>query len=459
MSRVSIRKYVMVAVAVIFALFLAFFLFKFVKDGREWAFYGTNRHVYTAGEITEIGEITDMNGNTLAVTKDGKREYSEDKDVRKATLHLLGDRKGNISTGVQYALKEKLTNYSLINGIYTYSGEGNNMQLTVNSDISVAALKALGKYSGCVGVYNYKTGETLCMVSTPTVDVDDKNEVYSANKGIYEGVYVNRFISSAYTPGSVFKAVTSAAAYDKFGEGIYDISYECDHGTVLDGRKLGCVGKHGNISLEAAFSHSCNAYYSNLAVDVGIDKMTEYAEKFGFNRNFYIEGIKAAAGSYNLDGANDLQLGSSGIGQHTVLMNPLQFMCAVGAVANGGDYAEPYLVESITTSTGVNKYKAETTFKPLLDKTTADLVYRLMDFAVEDNYRKSTFGKLDVCGKTGTAEVGDGVENSVFVGFCKNSELPLAFVVVVENGGSGKTTALSVANKTLQTAYGTLVAK
>ena len=68
----------------------------------------------------------------------------------------------------------------------------------------------------------------------------------------------------------------------------------------------------------------------------------------------------------------------------------------------------------------------------MISEETAEKLASLMDFAVQDNYGKATFGTLDVCGKTGTAEVGKKMENSLFVGFCKDENLSLAFVVVAE---------------------------
>lgn len=452
MKRIKLRKFVMYAIALLFSAFVVFFVIRYINNGKNWAFYETNRHVYTNGDITNIGTITDMNSNVLAETVDGKRVYSENKNVRKATLHIVGDRNGFVSTGVQNALKDRLTDYSLVNGIYTYSNKGNNMKLTVNSEISVAAMNAMGNFAGCMGLYNYKTGEVLCIISTPTFDIDDENDMLKAENGEYTGVYINRFLSSVYTPGSTFKMVTSAASFSENGEGAYDIAFNCDKGTVFDGEKLTCVGRHKEVSLKRAFSHSCNAYFSSLAVELGRNVMEKYAEMFGFNKTFYIDGIKAADSHYEVSSSRDIDFGWSGIGQYTDLCNPLQYLSAVGAVANDGICVKPYIVSEITSSEGRRIYTAKKKETRMLNTKIANQVADLMDYAVEDNYGKSTFGNLDVCGKTGTAEVAEKAENSLFVGFCKDENLPLAFVCVVERGGSGKGSALNVVNKTLQTA-------
>ena len=86
------------------------------------------------------------------------------------------------------------------------------MALTVSADVQRTALAALDGRKGTVGVYNYKTGEILCAVSSPTYDPDDVPDV-EGNPETYEGVYVNRFLHATYTPGSVFKLVTAAARW------------------------------------------------------------------------------------------------------------------------------------------------------------------------------------------------------------------------------------------------------
>lgn len=442
------------SLAVIFGMIM--FLVRFALNGNDWAFYQTNRHVYTDGEMTEIGEIVDIDGNVLSYTVDGKRVYSDNSAVRKATIHAVGDSSGYISTGAQNAFREKLTGYSAFNGFYTYSGEPNNIELTIDSEVSVAAMKALGKYAGCVGVCNYKTGEMICMVSTPTYDIADEDAAKAAENGELGAVFVNRFISSTYTPGSTFKIVTAAAALDTFGNDAYNSQFICKYGTVIEDETLSCVGSHSSISLKKAFSHSCNAYFSQLGISLGKTKMKQYAEIFGFNKTFYIDGIKAAQSSFNVKDARNIDFGWSSIGQYTDQMNPLQYLCSVSAVANGGKYVEPHFIRKVYTDKGVKIYSANPTTKKILNKDTADKLAELMDFAVTDNYGKGSFANLDVCGKTGTAEIGEKQENSLFVGFCKDEDLPLAFVVVVEDGGSGSSSAMTVANRVLQSAKNSL---
>ncbi len=449
MKTINKGKIIIICLCGLVVLGLALFLFRFAVNGNNWAFFQTNRHVYKNGEITEIGEITDNSGTILAHTENGERVYNEDANIRKATLHAVGDSSGYIDTGAQTAFRERLTGYSAINGFYTFDGKPYNAQLTIDSKVSVAAMKALGGFSGCVGVCNYKTGEMLCMVSTPTFDIADKVTFKAAQNGDLGSVFVNRFISSTYTPGSTFKIVTSAAAIETYKDGAYETVYSCQKGTVIQDELLSCVGRHNNISFKNAFTFSCNSYFSQLGLSLGKTKMKQYAEMFGFNKTFYIDGIKAADSSYNVKNARNIDFGWSSIGQYTNQMNPLQFLSAVSAIANDGVCIEPHFLKSIYTDNDRRVYKATPQSKRIFNEDTADKLTELMEAAVVNNYGKNRFPNLSVCGKTGTAEIGNKLENSLFVGFCKNPELPIAFVIVVEEGGSGDTSALSVATSVL----------
>ena len=445
------QKIAIFIIAFAFIVYLGVFTVRFIKNGENWVYHQSNAHIYKNGELIGIGEITDRDNNILAKTKDGHRVYNDDINIRKATLHTVGDSMGYISTGVQVALRDRLTGYNRLNGLYTVTNKGNNAQLTISSAVSVAAMNALGNKSGCVGVCNYKTGEVICIVSAPTFDIQNSTEFSAAKDGSLGSVYVNRFLSSTYIPGSTFKMVTAAAAIETKAD-IYQTTFICDYGTVIENEKLSCVGKHGVVGLERGFSHSCNAYFSQLGLSVGRSNLTKYAEMFGFNKQFSIDGINAATSTFAVSDIRNIDYGWASIGQNSVQMNPLQYLCAVSAVANGGSYNKPYLIKNITDSNGKTIYTAKSEKVKMLNDDTAQKIAALMDFAVTDNYKKESFAGLDVCGKTGTAEMGGGVENSLFIGFCKDADLPLAFVVVVEDGGSGNGSALRVAAKVLASA-------
>ena len=173
MKMITRRGLFLLILVIAFIGGLVFMTVSLVNDGDSWVMQPYNSSVYYNGELVGAGKITDCNGRSLAETNDGKREYNDSLTTRKATLHAVGDTKGFISTGVQNVYQAKLTGYSVLSGIYsvTKNGSGNDMQLTLDADACDVAYEALSNYkAGCVGVINYKTGEIVCMVSTPSYD-------------------------------------------------------------------------------------------------------------------------------------------------------------------------------------------------------------------------------------------------------------------------------------------------
>lgn len=452
MKQMTLRAVILAIICSVFCAGLVLLCCLYAVQGEEWALYPANGHIFTDGGITRAGSITDRNGKVLALTKNGKRIYNDSKTVRLATLHAVGDPYGNISTGLHNAFLPELVGYDRLDGAYQFADKGNDIATTLDSEVCAAAYDALGDRKGTVGVYNYKTGETLCMVSTPSYDVADEDESAKAKSGEIDGVYLNRFLSSAYPPGSTFKLITTAAALDVFGDEAYDREYKCNHGVTIEGEDISCMGYHGTLTLKKALAVSCNSYFSQLAVDIGKEKLTEYAEKMGFNQSFNLDGIPSKTSYFNVDSARNIDLAWAGMGQYTNLMNPLQYMTSMGAIANGGVPVKPYFISSIKSYTGMTIRSGRTSKgSRMLSADIADKLADLMASNVDINYGKWNYPGLDLCAKSGTAEVGgDKTPNAVFVGFTRNEDLPLAFVVVIENGGSGSEYAGSVANTVLQ---------
>lgn len=161
--------------------------------------------------------------------------YSADKTTRLSTLHAVGDRYGSIATGAKKVFSDQLVGFNLVTGT---SGTGNTVSLTLDADLNNAAYNAMAGQKGAVALYNYKTGEILCMVSTPSYDPDDDAEIARVNAGDsrYDGAYLNRFLSSTYTPGSTFKLVTTAAAIETL-HNQSSFSYQCSGSLTVPGGK------------------------------------------------------------------------------------------------------------------------------------------------------------------------------------------------------------------------------
>jgi cell division protein FtsI/penicillin-binding protein 2 len=445
MKQVKRRTWFSMLFVIALAAGLGLLLFRYAADGGKWAAFSANAHIYTDGKLTQ-GQIRDRNGEVLYDFE--TNEYSGDKTVRKATLHAVGDPGGNIATGARLRFRSRLCGFSPLTG--TTAG-GHRAYLTIDSKLNAAAYEALDGARGTVGVYDYTTGQILCMVSNPSFDPE--NPPSSVDGSRYEGVYMNRFLSSTYTPGSVFKVVTAAAAIENV-DGIFDRKYTCTGSCEIGGKTITCPEAHGEEDMYGALANSCNCWFARLAAELGGKTMARYADKLGLLSSQDVSGISTAAGAYDAAPDGSADLGWSGIGQYDDLVNPCAMMTLMGTIANGGTKVAPQLFLRETDALGVpmSVYSAEKTDGAIKSATCAKLRDMLRS-DVTEHYGQEKFGDLAVCAKSGTAEVGAGkTPHSWFTGFIDDEKHPLAFVVVVENGGGGAAVAGSVAAKVLAAA-------
>lgn len=444
MKWIKHRFFVVLLVVIAFAFGISLHLVRLATYGEDWSTYPTNKHVFNQGLLVKAGNITDRNGTVLASTVDGKRVYNKNKDIRMATVHTVGDLKGFVSTGVQSAYLKELCGYDLLNGVYNVSGKGNNISLTLDSSLCTKALNQLGAYSGAVGIYNYKTGEIVCMVSTPTFDPESSTEPSG------KGVYVNRFLSGIYAPGSIFKLVTALSALENLSDA-REMKFTCKQGVTIMDEWLSCMGYHNSTDLGNGLTHSCNAFFAQTALRLGRNKLTKTAENVGFNKALKMDKIVCAKSVYNVKDSNDIDFGWSGIGQHNDLVNPYHFLYFMGGIAGKGMAVSPYVVDKITTAENIKIRGAKKTKTRIMNEENAKILTEMMRNNVKRNYGDYYFKGLEVCGKTGTAEVGDkATPHSWFTGFVNDEEHPYAFAVVVENAGSGNGVALRIASNMLK---------
>ena len=424
-----------------------FFVVDFLLNSEDWVLTEGSPHVYT-DEGKVCGTVVDRNGNLLLDVNDD-RIYSQDALLRSSIIHWLGDREGYIHAPMLGYYTKLLTNYNTVDGLYVYGDEGGTVTMTLSGDVQKAALEAMGDYKGTIAVYNYKTGEILCAVTTPTYDPDHVPDIAGDTEGIWTGAYVNRFLRSAYIPGSIFKIVTAAAALETIPD-IRQQTFTCDGEVAYGIDKVTCTATHGRQTFEEAFLNSCNCAFADIAGQLGGETLEEYAEKMGITRAISFDGMTSASGSIQAAGEADVMVAWSAIGQHKDQINLCQFMTMVGAIAGGGSGAEPHIISSVIAP-GRNGYKAETVIgDAILQPETAQLLQKMMRNNVENFYGDEYFPGLTVCAKSGTAEVGGENEpNAMFAGFVADEEYPLAFVMVAQNAGSGRKTCVPILSKVL----------
>ena len=447
MKKIEKRTVLCLILAAALVAGLGVFCFKFVFQGGNWVSFAANRHLYNSSGQLTVGRVLDRNGDVLSwAEEDGTRTYYDGgPNHRRAILHAVGDPAGRIGTGALVAFADKLSGYNLLTGTQTLSGQDNDLTLTIDDELNYTAYMALNGRKGAVGVYNYRTGEVVCMVSSPTFDPLDPPTIEESDSR-YEGVYLNRFLSSTFTPGSVFKTVTLAAAIDHLDD-LFARTWTCTGSTQVGDGVVTCPRAHGELDIQGALTHSCNGVFALLAAELGADTMTQYVQKAGLTSSYTVSGLSTAAGRYDVSTASDYQLGWSGVGQYTDSVNPCAVMVYMGAIANGGRAAVPQLILSTRGALGINTspYLRRSTGR-LLDQDTADTIAQMMVRNVTDYYGSSRFPAVTVGAKSGTAEVGsDQSPHAWFAGFVLDEDYPYAFAVLVENGGSGADAAGSVA--------------
>ncbi len=425
---------------------MVFFLGEYTMKASDWISFQGSPHVYNGTNIG-FGVVSDRSGDILLDLTDG-RTYSSNAATRKSTLHWVGDRVGHISAGAVSGYGAELAGFSLLGGIYNSSTEGAEIHLTLSSRAQNAALEAMAGRKGTIAVYNYKTGEILCAVTTPTYDPDNAPEIVEGDE-TYSGVYLNRFLQSAYVPGSIFKIVTTAAALDCVPD-IQEQTFTC-YGKIEYGTEaVTCERAHGKQTLKQAFANSCNCAYAQVAERIGKNNMVAYVEKFGITDPLTFDGVTTARGKYDVSAAAPVSFAWSCIGQYNDLVNPARFMTFMGAIGGGGVGAEPYIVSQVESG-------GKTTYKVRTEKTgrilSADVAETLKSYMrnnVSSVYGDWNFQGLNVCAKSGTSQLGGGqTSNAMFAGFVQDEAYPLAFIVVVENGGYGSSTCVPVLSPVL----------
>ena len=450
MKKLERRAFLCLALVAVLLAGLVFFIVRIETNGADWATFYANTHIYANGKLS-VGSVYDRNGKLLLKNTSKGMRYNSDELIRRANLHSSGDPAANIATGANVAFKSRMVGYNFVTGTGgLLKMGGSKVYLTVDAKVNRSAYEALSGRNGLVGVYNYKTGEIVCMVSTPSYDPGENGRNTLSNP--LPGTYMNKLISGTLTPGSTFKLVTTAAAIEQI-DGINKWTYKCTGSLAVGGDKITCPKVHGTMDIYGALANSCNCAYATLAMELGGDVLAEYADSLQLTKSYDIDGIKSAAGTFNFDSA-DVNIGWAGIGQFEDQLNPLSMMVYMGAIAGEGKAALPVLLsdESLIKK-GAELIRSDSAAGAaagsvrLLSPETARTLSDMMRNNVKVTYGDGNYPGLSLHAKSGTAEVGTGkAPHSWFCGFAGD----YAFIVCVENGGYGSSVAGPVANNVLQ---------
>jgi len=351
--------------------------------------------------------------------------------------------------------------------------EGSRLHLTVDFGLQKYVTERIKDVVASAIVLNVKTGEILAYASSPTFDPN--NFVEGVSREYWNQVNTdprkplsNKPISATYPPGSTFKLMVALAGLESgfnpntkvFCNGSYQFGKRAFHCWKEEG--------HGSLDLMGGIMHSCNTYFFTLANQIGYEKFTEMAKRFGYGEKIDISLYGGKVGNVPSDewkrkvikqpwvGGDTL---NTAIGQGFVLATPLQMALVTARIANGGIPIKPYLVRNHNIFKQFDTLKNE----PLIAEAHIKFVQEGMRRVVNEP-GGTAYGKrieikgFEMAGKTGTSQVVSKREkemskeenlananHAIFIGFAPVEDPKYAISVVVEHGGSGSGTAAPIA--------------
>jgi len=346
---------------------------------------------------------------------------------------------------------------------------GRNLVLTLDLELQEEAERALEEVEGALVVLSVHTGEVLVMANRPAFNPNlfARGIRRSEWRQLLENPLhplTNRAIQGQYPPGSIFKPIMAAAALE---EGVItpETQFRCQGGLPFGGRVFRCWKRsgHGRVDLKQALAQSCDVYFYQIGQRLGIQKIAEYARRFGLGRDIHIALGHAAAGIIPDAVWKRDHFGtpwyagetlSVVIGQGYVTTTPMQMAVAIAAIANGGTVYRPIFVTQVrgADDTSIQTYPPEIVTQVDIRAEHLQTVRDGMWEVVHGKAGTGTRARLmdiEVAGKTGTAQVISGARGSAddaprryrdhawFVAFAPASDPEVVVVCLIEHAGKG----------------------
>ena len=319
---------------------------------------------------------------------------------------------------------------------------GKNISLTINIRMQLAAYRALGRHRGVIIMMNPHNGEILAFCSRPSYNLNDMIQGKRMRRVFRdkEKPLINRGIQSVYPLGSVFKPVVAIAGLEEKVITAQTI-FNCPGYLMVGNHKFSCWSIHGRQNLFQAIAHSCNVYFYNLGLRLGIDKIAKWARKFGLGKKTGIDLPYEKKGVvpdpawkqkvtkhpwFKGDTVN------TSIGQGYLTATPLQALAVISVFANGGYIVEPHLLGGVGGKPSLSVNKNYLNISKSYLKTVKQALRDVVVFPDGTAHILNSLN-LGIAGKTGTAQ-NAGLPHGWFVGFFPYHNPKYAFCVFLENG-------------------------
>ncbi len=342
---------------------------------------------------------------------------------------------------------------------------GNTIQLTLNNNFQTGLQNTLEEfctylrnsdaecrkvYCGAAVVLDPKDNAVLGMATAPTYDLTALLEDYNAVMQTANQPLVNRATDGLYRPGSTFKTITATAGLNS-GLINANSSFFCNRNYHYIDRTYHCTGNHQYISVSRAIRVSCNIFFYEVGLKLGIDKLVDYEKQFGLGASLGLEsgdsaGYLACPETFQKLGMNWYvgEITQASIGQSEVQVTPLQMAVVASTIANDGVRYQPHLVDSVWNN-AMTKQISKT--EPVIAANITeqyDGVYAAIEqgmigaasSSMPAEYTLTGLG-FDVAIKTGTPQSPRGTDSFV-IGYAPANDPEVAFCVAIEGGKNAK---------------------
>lgn len=363
--------------------------------------------------------------------------------------------------------------------------QGNSVYLSIDHRLQAEAEKLLMGRAGAIVAMDPGSGHVLALVSSPSFDQNAfvngmSHTEWDALVSNPQRPMENKAIHGEYPPASAYKVITAMAGLE---EGIVDpdMTVLCTGEYAFGDRVFRCWKKegHGRVNLTKALAESCDIYFYQLGHKVGVDRLAKYALASGLGNPTGISLEDEAAGLIPTAAWKKGRFGvtwqkgetlSVAIGQGYNLATPLQMAVLFAALANGGVRHRPLIINRIETTDGKSVFKSESEVTGTLPASpkTLQIIQRGL-WEVVNNMRgtawKSRVEGIDMCGKTGTAQLfgrkddaktTDGpvsshlIPHAWFVAYAPAVKPRIVVSVIVEHGDSGSRAAAPIAGQLIR---------
>lgn len=356
---------------------------------------------------------------------------------------------------------------------------GNDLHLSIDLSVQLEAEKFMEGKKGSIILLDPSNGEIITFVSAPVYSLDIfagpiSPEDWNSLQNDDTHPLFNRATMSTYPPGSTYKLVAAVMGLEN---GIIDIErkFNCPGYFRLGRRVFRCnrVSGHGDVNIVDAIAQSCNVFFYKMMLELGLDAWSKSGENLMFGKKTGIDIPEESVGKLPNKELMDKKYGDGKwqeghllnlvIGQGDLLVTPLQMVNLMMIIRNEGTYYSPHFARGYYYEDSDFyedlEFEPKHIARPISDETWSILKEGMLGVIEQERGtgRISRIEGLSIYGKTGTAENPHGDDHSWFTGYVEDEINPLAFVVIVENGGGGSTIAAPIAKSLIKKYYDSLL--